>query len=74
MVGHNSNEGLLFTNPAIANNSALDTDLSVSFTDINPTVKAYIENVLYPAVFDGSHGYVDEIGRIDLIISESTFT
>lgn len=74
MLGHNSNEGLLFTNPAITNDSALDADISVDFPHIDPAVRNYIENVLYPPVFDGSYGYKDEISRVDLIISESTFT
>ena len=73
-MGHNANEGLLFTDPAVTNDSALATDLSISFPDINPAVKAYILDVLYPPVFDGSLGYKDEISRTDLIISESTFT
>jgi carboxylesterase type B len=29
---------------------------------------------LYPAIFDGSHGYTDEIGRADLIVSEGLFS
>lgn len=73
-MGHNANEGLLFTNPAVTNNSALSADLSIGFPGINPAVKAYILNVLYPPVFDGSLGYRDTIGRTDLIISESTFS
>ena len=74
MLGHNADEGLAFTNPATTNNSALDTYLSIGFPNIIPSVKAYIENVLYPPVFDGSFGYTDGIGRLDLIISESTLS
>ena len=74
MVGHNADEGLLFSNPAITNDSAFAGDLLVAFPDINPSVQTYIEEVLYPAIYDGSYGYKDEIGRIDLVISESTFT
>ena len=74
MVGHNADEGLLFTNPAIRNDSAFARDLLLSFPDLDPSVQTYIEEVLYPAIYDGSYGYKDEIGRIDLVISESTFT
>lgn len=74
MVGHNADEGLLFSNPAITNDRAFAGDLLVDFPDINPSVQTYIEEVLYPAIYDGSYGYKDEIGRIDLVISESTFT
>lgn len=73
MLGHNTNEGLLFTNPAIANNSAVDNDILLDFPDINTAVRAYIENVLYPPVFDGTYGYKDEISRTALRIAESTF-
>ena len=73
-VGYNTDEGLDFTNPAVANNNAVAATLLSDFPSLNPAVSAYIENVLYPPVFDGSFGYTDEIGRIDLIISESTFT
>ena len=74
LLGHNADEGLLFTSPAVTNNSALAVTLQTDFPDLNPSISAYIQDVLYPPVFDGSLGYKDEIGRTDLIITESTFT
>lgn len=44
--------------------------ISTYFSDSNPTIVDYLTNILYPPVFDGSHGYKDEISRIALTISE----
>ncbi|KAF6235654.1 hypothetical protein HO173_006337 [Letharia columbiana] len=77
MLGHNADEGLLFTNPAIGNDTTFNTYLLSAFLTINPSVADYIENVLYPPTMPGTlgtTGYSDETGRVDLIISESTFT
>lgn len=74
MVGHNADEGLVFTSPFVTNNTGYDTYLETTFPTINPTVLNYIANVLYPPVFDGSYAYTDQIGRAALTISESTFT
>ena len=74
MVGHNADEGLPFTNPAITNDSAFARDLLITFPDVSPSVQTYIEEDLYSAVYDGSHDYKDETRRIDLVISESMFT
>ena len=74
MVGHNADEGLLFTSPFVTNNTAYDLYLATSFPTINPAVLDYIANVLYPPVFNGSYPYASQIGRTILSISESTFT
>lgn len=74
MVGHNADEGLLFTSPAATNNSALPAQLLTDFPDIDPAISSYIQNVLYPPVFDGSYGYTDGVQRTAFLISESTFT
>ena len=59
MVGHNADEGLFFTNPVTANESAFAGDLLASFPDVNPSVQTYIEEVLYPTVYDGRYFYFD---------------
>lgn len=74
MVGHNADEGLLFTSPFVTNNTGYDSYLTVSFPAINPAIVDYIANVLYPPVFDGSYPYTSQIGRTVLTISESSFT
>lgn len=74
MVGHNADEGLVFTPPFITNNTAYESFLRLSYPDISPSVVSYISNVLYPPIFDGSLGYKDNIGRAALTIAESVFT
>ena len=74
MVGHNADEGLLFTSPFITNNTDYNAYLVTAFPTISQAVQTYIENVLYPPVFNGSYPYTNEIGRTILTIAESTFT
>ena len=77
MLGHNADEGLVFTNPAITNDTTFNTYLLSAFPTINPSVANYIEDVLYPPTIPGTlgtSGYSDETGRLVLSISESTFT
>lgn len=77
MLGHNADEGLLFTNPAIQNDTSFNEYILQSFPTINPSVASYIENVLYPPNMPGvlgTTGYSDETGRVVLVLTESTFT
>jgi len=78
MTGHNANEGLLFTNPFIDNNTALDAFLLTSFPALTymPKTLNYITQVLYPPIFDGSQAqnYTSQIGRVSAMLSEFSFT
>lgn len=77
MLGHNADEGLLFTSPYIKNDTAFNEFVEFAFPTISPAVASYIENVLYPPKMPGilgTTGYSDETGRIVLTLSESTFT
>ncbi|KAF2717637.1 carboxylesterase family protein-like protein [Polychaeton citri CBS 116435] len=78
MVGHNADEGLLFTSPFIQNNSAFDSFISSSFPSIRgwPDVMDYITTTLYPPIFDGSQaqGYTNQIARASALIAELVFT
>ena len=77
MLGHNADEGLVFTNPAISNDKTFNNYLLSAFPTINPSVASYVEDVLYPPSLPGilgTTGYSDETGRVVLIVSESTFT
>ena len=78
MVGHNADEGLLFTSPAITNDTTLNQYILSAYPTIQPAVASYVENTLYPPNMTngtlGTTGYSDETGRVDLIISESSFT
>ena len=74
MVAHNANEGLYFTNPSIRNESAFIDTFQRAFPAIAPTNTEYIVNVLYPPVFDGSYGYIDQFTREVLLLSDVAFT
>jgi carboxylesterase type B len=73
MTGHNSLEGLIFTDPTIQNNTAFEAYLRRTFPTISTANLKYISTVLYPPVFDGSQGYKDQTGRVSLLIAEMTF-
>ncbi|GME61741.1 acetylcholinesterase [Neofusicoccum parvum] len=72
MVGHNSDEGLLFT-PPVTNNSGYLDFVRGNFPSARSSVVDYIANTLYPPVFDGSMGYRDQVGRAALTIGEAGF-
>ena len=74
LVGHNSNEGLLFTDPRITNTAGFLQVLSTNFPNLPHSSETYITETLYPPIFDGSKGYTNEVGRVSLAIAESTFS
>lgn len=74
MVGHNLDEGLLFTPFIYNSDDGFMLYLQQAFPHATQDVLSYITNTLYPAVFDGSLGYKDNIARLALLISEVFFT
>ena len=77
MLGHNADEGLIFTDPGILNDTAFNAYLIQQFPAISPSVASYIANVLYPTNMPGvlgTTGFSDETGRLVLTVAESTFT
>lgn len=76
MVGHNADEGIGFTSPYAENDTAFLQDVGSWIPSTTATKRnlAYINSTLYPPVFDGSHGYTDQIGRTDAALSELVFT
>ncbi|KAI9718222.1 MAG: hypothetical protein M1812_004212 [Candelaria pacifica] len=71
MVGHNADEGLLFTNPAVNNASAYLAYVQSIFPDARPSVVTYIDQVLYPPVFNGTYGYTSHLTRAILTIADA---
>ncbi|KAF4630748.1 hypothetical protein G7Y89_g7392 [Cudoniella acicularis] len=71
MVSHTSDEGLIFV-PPITNDTGYATFLRGFFEAASQPILDYIET-LYPAVFNGSYGYHDQIGRAALTVSEGMF-
>lgn len=78
LVGHNADEGLLFTSPFAQNTSAIMTELLGALPTLAglPDQLNYIVNTLYPPIFDGSQaqGYTNNIARAAALLSELVFT
>jgi len=74
MVGHNADEGSLFTPGTIRSNDALVAQLQSAFPVTPNSSIEYITKTLYPPVFDGTYPYRTQFARGDLIISEGIFT
>ncbi|KAL8655687.1 MAG: hypothetical protein Q9226_002946 [Calogaya cf. arnoldii] len=72
MLGYNGNEGLVFTNPSVANDTSYDAFIESSFPSISPSVASRVQNELYPPPSDNTT-YSDSIGRSSLTIAESSF-
>ena len=75
MVGHNSNEGEMFTPPYVTNETAFDAFLrTYQIPAASDAVVEYVETVLYPPVFDGTYPYATEFERMSLLIAECVIT
>lgn len=70
MVGHNSDEGLLFVDPSIQSNKAYKAYLASFFTSATEDVIEYIADVLYPPIFDGTYPWTDWVSRTATTIAE----
>jgi carboxylesterase type B len=57
MAGHNTNEGVLFTNPSVRTDAQLEAFFTLSYPGMADSIKTYITKTLYPAVYDGSMPY-----------------
>ena len=75
MASHTSNEGFIFVNPAVQNNSAFDDWLSSTLIpDASPAVRDYVSSELYPPIFNESTtlGYNDTITRAAAAFADRT--
>ncbi|KUJ10987.1 prolyl oligopeptidase-like protein [Mollisia scopiformis] len=70
MVGHNSDEGLLFTPPFVQTQAEFVDEFATLFPTANASTISYLTETLYPPVYDGTYGYTDAIGRTSLAISD----
>ncbi|KAJ5260869.1 hypothetical protein N7524_008502 [Penicillium chrysogenum] len=73
MVGHNANEGLVFTSPDSVNSTGLETQMKTLSPNIPANVSDFVLDVLYPPVYNGSYGYTDSVARTALVISDLVF-
>lgn len=74
MAGHNTNEGVAFTNPSVRTDEQLEAFLTSSYPGISAEIKTYITKTLYPAVYDGSMPYTNGLDRTIFIVTENIFT
>ena len=73
MVGHNADEGLMFTDPKTTTDDAFNSLVSSLFPT-DESVASYIENTIYPPIFNGSMPYTDDFDRASLLIGEVVLT
>jgi carboxylesterase type B len=73
-VGHNSDEGLLFTPPFVQTQAEFVDSISEVFPTANASTISYITEVLYPPIFNGSYGYTTPIERTALAVSNYVVT
>lgn len=62
-AGHNVDEGLVFTTPELMISGTYPLLLRGLFSNLTASETSFIENSLYPPVFDGSYGYTTEFER-----------
>ena len=76
LIGHNAEEGLLFTNPFIQTEEDMLANLDISLPSSRawPRVQDNILTNLYPPVYDGSQNYTSVVARAAALVGESTFT
>jgi len=72
-VGHNSDEGLLFTTPFVETQFEFVEYLSELFPDATEDTINYISETLYPPVFN-TPLYSNQVERTALLLSEAIFT
>jgi hypothetical protein len=67
LIGHSADEGLIFSSPYIQNNTDFVNYIRGLFPSADAETVRYISEVMYPPIFDGSHGYTSQIRRLDLL-------
>lgn len=73
MVGHNANEGVLFTDPRVKTNAEVEAYIRLQYPGIQDSVVSKILS-LYPAVYDGTYPWTTPIDRTIDLVSEAFFT
>lgn len=73
MLGHNANEGLVFTPPASNSSKAYASLLKGNFPGIKQGALDYVSETLYPPVYNGTYGYKNPIQRFALTAADVVF-
>jgi carboxylesterase type B len=74
MVGHNSDEGPLFTDPAVDDSASYKEYLAGMFPTMPAATLSTIDSTVYPADFSGAQPYTSHLERAILTASESLIT
>lgn len=74
MTGFNADETLYFTDPSNTNDSVFISGLENTFPDIQPSILDFIDNTLYPPIFNGSEPYESFFDRAKLSLADAAFT
>ncbi|KAJ3527258.1 hypothetical protein NM208_g10787 [Fusarium decemcellulare] len=74
LIGFNRAEGLVHTSPEVVDEATYRVSLEQAYAGAHPTQLHYIQNTMYPPVFDGSYGYTNQTDRSSITRSESFYT
>lgn len=74
LIGFNEDEGLIFTSPESNDDAGYRKSLESTYSNVGPETLDHIETTLYPPMFDGSYGYMNQTGRASITKAESEFT
>ena len=70
MSAYNENDGIIFSDFSLTNDTEYRNYVS-GLLNLQPNQINYVASAMYPPVFDGSHGYVDEISRAGVTFQEA---
>lgn len=70
IVAHNLDEGLLFTDPQIADDAGFRAYLAALMPSVSPAKISTLASQIYPPDFSGAQPYTDQIGRTKLAVAE----
>ncbi|KAF2399744.1 alpha/beta-hydrolase [Trichodelitschia bisporula] len=73
LASHNANEGLLFTPWFVTSDPTYRASVKAALPLLSNATLDYIATTLYPPVFDGSYGYVDETQRSAQTVADLVF-
>jgi cholinesterase len=74
LAAHNSNEAGHYTDPTTTTSENFTTYMNLYFPAISTSALAFLTETLFPPVYDGSQPYNTPFERLDLAISDFTFT
>lgn len=74
IAAHNSNEAGHYTPPTTSTSDNFTTYMNLYFPNISPAALTYLTSTLYPPIYNGSQPYTTPFLRLDLAISDFTFT